>query len=104
MYAVFASGGKQHRVSSGDKLKLEKLAGNEGEDITFDEVLLVSAEGNVNVGAPTVSGATVSGRIVQHGKGRKIIVSTYKRRKGISRTLGHRQHYTLVEITGINAG
>lgn len=101
MYAVIKSGGKQHRVVPGEQLKLEKLDGDVGQEITFEEVLLVKSDDDLKVGAPHVAGATVTGKIVEHGRGKKIVVSTYKRRKGISRALGHRQHYTLVEITGI---
>ena len=104
MYAVFASGGKQHRVSTGEQLKLEKLSGEVGDTVTFDEVLMLGGEDDVKVGAPHVAGANVVGRIVEHGKGRKVTVSTYRRRKGTHRRLGHRQLYTLVEITDISAG
>ncbi len=104
MYAVIRSGGKQHRVSAGDTLKLEKLEGDAGADITFDEVLLVGDGDDLTVGAPLVAGASVTGKILTQGKGKKITVSTYKRRKGTSRTLGHRQLFTEVEITGVSAG
>lgn len=103
MYAVIASGGKQHRVSQGDRLKLEKLPGSEGDAVTFEDVLLVSNEGTVSVGTPRVAGATVLGKILAHGRGKKIRIYTYKRRKNLSRTAGHRQSYTEVEITGISA-
>ncbi len=104
MYAVIKSGGKQHRVSAGETLKLEKLDGDAGAEVTFDEVLLLSNGDDLTIGTPLVAGATVTGRILEQGKGKKILVSTYKRRKGISRTLGHRQLFTEVEITAISAG
>ncbi len=102
MYAVIASGGKQHRVSPGETVRLERLPGAEGDSVTFDQVLLVSNDDGLTVGAPTVAGATVTGTITTQGRGRKIVVGTYKRRKGTQRRLGHRQHYTLVEITDIS--
>lgn len=101
MYAVIKSGGKQHRVTAGEQLKLEKLPGEVGEAITFADVLLLSNDGAVTVGTPIVSGAIVTGKIIEQGRGKKIRVFTYKRRKNIRRRLGHRQHYTLVEITKI---
>ena len=103
MYAVIASGGKQHRVSQGDRLKLEKLEGSAGDAVTFSEVLLVSNDGSLRVGTPRVEGATVSAKILAQGRGKKIRIFTYKRRKNLSRTAGHRQSYTEVEITGISA-
>ena len=103
MYAVIQSGGKQHRVSKGEQLQLEKLEGAEGDKITFDDVLLVKDGDRLLVGTPNVDGAKVSGKIVAHGKDKKIDVFTYKRRKNYSRRLGHRQQFTRVEITAISA-
>ena len=103
MYAVINSGGKQHRVTPGETLRVETIAGAAGDSVTFEDVLLVAGDETLHVGAPIVEGAEVSGRIVEHGKHRKLRVFTYKRRKGARRRLGHRQQYTLVEITGIKA-
>lgn len=103
MYAIIKSGGKQHRVVTGEHLKLEKLEGEPGQSVTFEDVFLIADGDNLQVGAPTVNGATVTGKIVAQGKGKKIAVRTYKRRKGVRRRLGHRQLYTEVEITGISA-
>ncbi len=102
MYAVIRSGGKQHRVSTGETLKLEKLAGEPGDELTFDEVLLVADGDELKIGTPNVEGAAVSARIVKQGRGKKIKVFTYKRRKNYSRRIGHRQAFTEVEITGIS--
>ena len=101
MYAVIQSGGKQHRVTTGEQLKLEKLAGEVGESVTFSDVLMLSNDGAVKIGTPNVDGATVTGKIIEQGRDRKIRVFTYKRRKNQRTRSGHRQHYTLVEITDI---
>lgn len=104
MYAVFMSGGKQYRVQSGGMLRLEKLAMEEGATVEFDKVLLVGEGENVAVGSPYVEGGRVLGKVKSHGKGKKIRVIKFKRRKGYRRTLGHRQVYTEVEITNIEGG
>jgi large subunit ribosomal protein L21 len=103
-YAVIRTGGKQYRVSPGELLRVELLPGDKGNDFTFSEVLLTVADGAVQVGTPLVSGATVSARIVEHDKERKIIVFKKKRRKNYSRQHGHRQHFTAVQIKTINMG
>jgi large subunit ribosomal protein L21 len=103
-YAVIRTGGKQYRVSPGELLRVEALPGDKGSDITFSEVLLTAAEGVVQVGTPLVSGVTVSARIVDHGKEKKIIVFKKKRRKNYSRKQGHRQHFTAVQIKTIEMG
>jgi len=103
-YAVIRTGGKQYRVSPGELLRVELLPGDKGNDFTFSEVLLTVANGAVQVGTPLVSGATVSARIVEHDKERKIIVFKKKRRKNYSRQRGHRQHFTAVQIKTINMG
>lgn len=102
MYAVIETGGKQYRVQEGDTLFVEKVAGNEGESINFDKVLLVSNEGDVKVGSPFVEDVTVDGSIVEHGKGKKIIVYKYKAKKDYRKKQGHRQPYTKVKIEKIN--
>ena len=103
-YAVIRTGGKQYRVSPGELLRVESLPGDKGSDITFSEVLLTSTEGSVQIGTPLVSGVTVSARIVEHDKEKKIIVFKKKRRKNYSRKQGHRQHFTAVQIKTINLG
>ena len=98
--AVIRTGGKQYRVSEGDTIKVEKLEGDPGAKIQFDEVLLVGGD-KPKVGKPTVSGAKVSGEIVAQTRGDKLIVFKFKRRKKYRRKAGHRQALTQVKITGI---
>jgi large subunit ribosomal protein L21 len=102
MYAVIKTGGKQHRVSEGDVLKIEKLEGQKGDIIVFEEVLLVSKEDQTRVGTPIVEGAKVVGEIVHQGKGPKIIIFKKKRRKGFLKKTGHRQPLTQVRIKEIS--
>jgi len=104
MYAVIRTGGKQYRVSEGDRLKVESLAAEEGSDITIADVLMVGSGESVTVGAPLVANASVSARIVQHGRGKKVRIIKFKRRKHYRRQMGHRQNFTELEITGISAG
>ena len=103
-YAVIRTGGKQYRVTQGEFLRVESLPGEVGSDITFPEVLLTSAEGAVQIGTPLVLGASVTARVVEHGKEKKIIVFKKKRRKGYRRKQGHRQHFTAVQVKSINLG
>ena len=103
MYAVMETGGKQYKVAVGDTLFIERLDNVADDKITFDKVILVSASGGVNVGAPYVAGATVSAKVLKNGKAKKIIVFKMKPKKGYRRKQGHRQPYTQIEITGINA-
>ena len=103
-YAVIRTGGKQYRVTPGELLRVESLSGEKDSDITFSEVLLTSSDGAVQVGTPIVSGVTVSARIVEQGKEKKILVFKKKRRKNYSRQRGHRQHFTAVQIKSINMG
>lgn len=102
MYAVIKSGGKQYRVSEGDRLRVEKLAGNVGDKLEFSDVLMVGGE-KVAVGAPFVAGAKVNAEIVGQGRGKKIVVFKIKRRKGYRRKAGHRQFYTELKVTGVSA-
>ncbi|MGH7409270.1 MAG: 50S ribosomal protein L21 [Candidatus Methylomirabilales bacterium] len=104
MYAVLETGGKQYRVSPGDVLKVERLGGEPGSPVRFDRVLLVADGDRVMVGTPTVAGASVAGEVVGHGRGRKVIVFKFKRRKKYRRTQGHRQAQTTVRITEISRG
>ena len=103
MYAVIVSGGKQHRVEEGETLKLEKLNIEVGASVDFDRVLLVVNGEDVKIGAPVVQGAKVSAEIVSHGRGKKIRIMKFKRRKHHMKQMGHRQWFTEVKITGISA-
>ncbi|HEV2623195.1 MAG TPA: 50S ribosomal protein L21 [Frateuria sp.] len=102
-YAVIKTGGKQYRVQQGDVLRVELLDAEEGANVSFDQVLLVGSGDSVNVGAPTVAGATVSATVRRHGRADKIRIIKFRRRKHHKKQMGHRQHFTEVEITGINA-
>ncbi|MFH1075859.1 MAG: 50S ribosomal protein L21 [Pseudomonadota bacterium] len=101
MYAVIASGGKQHRVSEGDTIRVEKMPGDIGATVAFEPVLMVSADDRLLIGQPGLANTTVSGHIVEQDRGKKIIVFTYKRRKGYRKKRGHRQDYTAVKIDSI---
>ena len=101
MYAIIESCGKQYKVAEGDVVFFEKLDAEEGKKVTFDKVILVSEDGKVQVGAPYVKGVKVEGKVVSHGKGKKIIVFKMKAKKNYRRKQGHRQPYTKVEITSI---
>jgi large subunit ribosomal protein L21 len=101
MYAVLETGSKQYRVSAGDKLEVERLAVDAGQPVTFDRVLLVSNEGKVTVGSPTVGNASVVADVVEHIRGEKKIAFKMKRRKGYHKTIGHRQELTVVQIKEI---
>ncbi len=101
MYAVIKTGGKQYRVAAGDKLKVEKLPGNVGDTVTFDQVLFLGGE-SVKLGAPLVSGAKVEAKITAQARSKKVIVFKLRRRKNYRRKTGHRQPYTSVKITGIH--
>lgn len=102
MYAIIETGGKQYRVQPGDELKIEKLAIEENETVTFDKVLMVGSESGVKVGTPLVEGASVSAKVVCNGKGKKIIVFKYKNKTNYRRFRGHRQPFSLVQIETIN--
>lgn len=102
MFAVFESGGKQHRVQEGDLVKLEKLDVAAGDAVTFDRVLLVGEGDDVSIGAPLVDGGKVTAEVVSQGRHRKIDVIKFKRRKDYHRKLGHRQSYTEIRVTGIS--
>ncbi len=103
MYAVIKTGGKQYSVSEGDILNVEKLAGEVGESIVFDTVLTVVNDGEVMIGKPVVEGAKVTAKVVEHGKAKKIFVFKYKAKANYRKRQGHRQPYTQVEITSIEA-
>ena len=103
MYAVIETGGKQYKVSEGDVVFIEKMDAAEGETVTFDKVLVVADGENVNVGAPTVAGVTVTAKVEKQGKAKKIYVFKMKRKKNYRRKKGHRQPFTKVTIEKINA-
>lgn len=103
MFAVFESGGKQHRVSEGEVVRLEKLGGEPGDEVQFDKVMLIAEGDSVNVGAPYIEGGRVTAEVVGHDRSRKIKIVKFKRRKNYLRQHGHRQWYTDVRITGISA-
>jgi len=100
MYAVIKTGGKQYRVSEGQKLRVEKLAGQVGEKVTLGEVLLIGGE-TPKIGQPLVKGASVAAEILGQNRGKKIVVFKFRRRKNYRRKTGHRQQYTELKITGI---
>ena len=103
MHAIIVTGGKQYKVTEGDTLYIEKLDVEAGDAITFDKVLAVLDGDNATFGAPVVEGATVTANVVKNGKGKKVLVFKYKPKKNYRRRQGHRQPYTKVEITKINA-
>jgi large subunit ribosomal protein L21 len=103
MYAIIEACGRQYKVQENDVVFFEKLDSEEGKKITFDKVILVSDDKKVQVGNPYVKGVKVEGKVVSHGKGKKVLVFKYKAKKNERRTRGHRQEYTKVEITSIKA-
>lgn len=102
MYAIIETCGRQYRVAEGDIVFLEKLEANEGEKVIFDKVLLISNDGKVKVGTPTVKNAKVEATVVEHGKGKKVIVFKYKAKKNERKKQGHRQPYTKIKIEKIS--
>ena len=103
MYAVFATGGKQYRAVTGDILKIEKLDAEKGTTVQLEQVLMVGEGEDVKVGTPYLKGGKVTATIVEHGRGDKIKILKFKRRKHHMKRMGHRQDYTRIEITGIAA-
>jgi len=103
MYAVIKTGGKQYKVSAGEKLKIESLPAEVGAEITLDQVLLVADGESVTMGTPLVSGASVKAKVLSHGRGEKIKIFKMRRRKHYRKTLGHRQNYTEIEISSVTA-
>ncbi len=101
MYAVIETGGKQYRVSEGDIVRVEKLANAVGDEVSIADVHLVADGSNVQLGQPTVAGASVTGTVVEEGRGRKVVAFKKKRRKGYKRKIGHRQDYTALRIDKI---
>ena len=103
MFAVFASGGRQHRVTEGEVIKLQLLPAEPGEEVVFEKVLIVADGDDVNVGTPYVDGGKVTAEVISHDRGKKIQVLKFKRRKDYLRRQGHRQWFTELKITGISA-
>ncbi len=102
MFAIIETGGKQYKVSEGDVIFIDKLAVEAEETVTFDKVLMADKDGNLTVGAPYVTGATVTATVVKNGKGKKIYVFKYKAKKNEKKKIGHRQPYTKVQIQTIS--
>ncbi len=104
MYAVIKTGGKQYRVSQGDRLKIEQLSAETGSEITFEEVLAVGGgAGSVKIGAPLLTGAAVKAKVLAQGRHDKVKIFKMRRRKHYQKRQGHRQNFTQIEITSINA-
>ncbi|MFO7582633.1 50S ribosomal protein L21 [Guyparkeria sp.] len=103
MYAVVVTGGKQYRVEQGSKVRVEKLSGETGNTVTLDQVLMVGDGSDIKVGTPTVDGASVTAEIVGQGRGKKVEIIKFRRRKHHMKRQGHRQAYTELKITGISA-
>ena len=103
MYAVFKTGGKQYRASTGDVIKVEKIEAEKGATIELDQVLMVGEGEDVKVGTPFLEGGKVTATVLDQGRGDKIKVIKFKRRKNYRRQMGHRQYFTQLEITGIEA-
>ena len=101
MYAVIEACGKQYKVSEGDKIRFEKLNAEEGAEVVFDKVLLLGKDDGVAVGAPYVEGAKVTGKVLENGRDKKVIVFKYRRKKNYRKFRGHRQYFTTVEISAI---
>ncbi|MGI9329968.1 MAG: 50S ribosomal protein L21 [Gammaproteobacteria bacterium] len=104
MYAVFRTGGKQYRASAGDTLKIEKLDVAEGDQVQFDEVLMVGEGADVTIGSPLVAGGKVDAKVLRQDRDRKVEIVKFHRRQNYKRNKGHRQHFTLIEVTGISGG
>ena len=103
MYAVFKTGGKQYRAATGDVLKVEKIEAEKGATVELDQVLMVGEGEDVKIGAPYLEGGKVTATVIEHGRREKIKVIKFKRRKNYRRQMGHRQYFTQIEITGIDA-
>jgi len=103
MYAIIETGGKQYKVEAGQELYIEKLDVEAGSTVTFDKVIALNKDDAITVGTPYVKGASVSAKVLKNGKAKKVVVFTYKSKKNEKRKMGHRQPYTKVEITEVNA-
>jgi len=103
MYAIVATGGKQYRVKEGEKLRVEKLSAEAGDTVELDKVLMVGEGGDVKIGAPYLEGAKVTATVAANGRGDKVKIVKFRRRKHHRKQMGHRQSFTEIEITGISA-
>ena len=103
-FAIVKAGGKQYRVSTGDTVRVESLPADQGDTITLDDVLMLSLDGNVEVGNPTINGATVEAEVVGKGRDKKVVILKFKAKTRYRRKNGHRQHYTDLRVTNINSG
>ena len=103
MYAVFKTGGKQYRATKGDTINVEKIEAEKGATVELDQVLMVGEGEDVKIGTPYLDGGKVTARVVDHGRGEKIKIIKFKRRKQYMKHMGHRQYFTQLEITGIDA-
>ena len=101
MYAIIQTGGKRYRLSEGDVVSIENVTAAEGEEVVFDQVLTVVSDSDIKIGKPVVEGAKVTAKVVEHGKGKKILVFKYKAKSNYRKRQGHRQPYTKVEISKI---
>ncbi len=101
MYAVFKTGGKQYKASTGDVVRVEKLPAEMGSSVEIDEVLMVADGDDIRVGAPTLDGGKIMAEVVAHGRGDKVRIIKFRRRKHSMKQMGHRQYYTELKITGI---
>lgn len=104
MNAVVKTGGKEYRISQGDLIRVEKMEGKVGDQVTMKDILMVSHEGQVQVGNPLLANAVITGEIVQQVKGKKVLIYKMKRRKNYRRTKGHRQTYTYIRVNDISLG
>jgi large subunit ribosomal protein L21 len=104
MYAVIQTGGKQYRVAEGETLRVEKLTANPGDKLSFSPLLFADDGGNVQIGRPNISGIKVEAEVLEEGRGKKIVIFKYKRRKSYRRKTGHRQPFTALKIVSIQAG
>jgi large subunit ribosomal protein L21 len=102
MYAIIDEGGRQHRVTPGDTLKIDRELTGDEKTVTFDRILLVAGDGEPRIGTPLVAGASITADVVGPATGPKVVTFKYRRRKGYHKKIGHRQHYTAVKITAIN--
>ena len=102
-YAIVKTGGKQYRVQTGDTIRVESLPNTVGEPVELNEVLLVSEDGRVTLGSPTVPGAAVTAEVLENGRGKKLVIFKYKAKTRYRRRNGHRQGYTDLKVTGISS-
>ena len=103
-FAIVQAGGKQYRVSAGDTIRVESLPADQGDTVTLDDVLMISHDGDVIVGTPTIEGASVDAEVVAKGKDKKIVILKFKAKTRYRRKNGHRQHYTDLRVTNISSG